>query len=837
MKKRLTLEIVVLLLFYSSMLQAQTWTKMGGNNQGENRFDRFGTRAAISNSGDRFAASAAFSGAGYVKVHRWVSPNWFRVGNIIVGEQVGDAFGSGLAMNNAGDRVAIGARFNSGNGASSGHVRVMEHEPSTNMWNQLGNDIDGQAAQDFFGFSVDLNADGNQVVVGATGSKANGTGSNTGNVRVFQLVNGVWVQSGNDINGDNPGDEFGTAVASSASGTRIAVGSPKNDLGGIDAGLVRVFEFQNGDWVQLGADILGEAASDLSGEAISINASGDRVLIGAPQNDGRGDLSGHVRIYELNNGVWVQLGADIDGEASRDFSGRSVSMDDAGDKVLIGAPGNDGRGQRAGHGRIYEWNGTQWAQLGADIDSENSEASTGTSSAISGSGYRAVLTAPSADGIRNLTDIGRASLYEIPAPCFVTIPDVAFKAALLANMNINTNGDQEISCDEANNFSGLLNLSNLDIADLTGIEAFFSLTELDVSYNNRLTNLPLSQNDELTRLLFNYCDGISSVDFGTINKLFEIRAFTNASMPLATFDVSLHPSLVVLEIVNAQLTTLDLTQNPILKDCNLNGNQIASIDLSANTLLEILEINSNLLINLDLSNNTLLEKLSASDNKMSTLNLLVNVALEEVNVSQNRLVKLGITTNEQLTKLDCTNNRISEINFNQNRELLTLNASSNRLQTLYLANNSKLGQVRVDNNQLTTFDFRNGNNINIDGASFDASNNVDLLCISVDDIAYATTNWTSIDAQSSFNIDCTVSVDDITESNISVYPNPTTDWLDIVISEGQSIQGATLYDLSGHQLIRSTEHRLSLHTLPRGMYILEVILDNGGVAYKKLEKL
>ncbi|CAM9089726.1 unnamed protein product [Chrysoparadoxa australica] len=52
-------------------------------------------------------------------------------------------------------------------------------------------------------------------------------------------------------------------------------------------------------WVQLGLDIDGEAAIDNSGLSVSINADGTVVAIGAPMNDGNGDRSGHTRVYEL----------------------------------------------------------------------------------------------------------------------------------------------------------------------------------------------------------------------------------------------------------------------------------------------------------------------------------------------------------------------------------------------------------------------------------------------------------------------------------------------------------------------------------------------------------
>ena len=63
-----------------------------------------------------------------------------------------------------------------------------------------------------------------------------------------------------------------------------------------------------------------------------MNSAGDRVAIGAYQNDGTASGAGHVRIYEYSSSSWSQLGSDIDGEAASDNSGISVSMNSAGDR-------------------------------------------------------------------------------------------------------------------------------------------------------------------------------------------------------------------------------------------------------------------------------------------------------------------------------------------------------------------------------------------------------------------------------------------------------------------------------------------------------------------------
>jgi hypothetical protein len=176
---------------------------------------------------------------------------------------------------------------------------------------------------------------------------------------------------GTDIGGEASNDYFGVSVAISADGTRVAVGAFRNDgAGADDAGHTRVFEQNNGAWTQLGADIDGEAANDRSGYSVSLSADGNLVAVGAYENDGAGANAGHVRVFAWDNGAWTQLGADLDGESTYDYSGVSLSLSANGTRVAVGATGNDGAGSDAGHTRVFEWNNEAWTQLGADIDGE-----------------------------------------------------------------------------------------------------------------------------------------------------------------------------------------------------------------------------------------------------------------------------------------------------------------------------------------------------------------------------------------------------------------------------------------------------------------------------------
>ena len=82
----------------------------------------------------------------------------------------------------------------------------------------------------------------------------------------------------------------------------------------------------------------------MSGVSVALSDDGSILVVGAPGNDGNGSDSGHVRVYQHNNGSWEQIRQHIDGESSGDLSGVSVALSDDGSIFAVGAPGNDGNG-------------------------------------------------------------------------------------------------------------------------------------------------------------------------------------------------------------------------------------------------------------------------------------------------------------------------------------------------------------------------------------------------------------------------------------------------------------------------------------------------------------
>jgi hypothetical protein len=60
--------------------------------------------------------------------------------------------------------LAVGANLNDGSGSNAGHVKVFDISGA--IWDQIG-DIDGTAADDQFGWDVSLNAAGSRLAVSA----------------------------------------------------------------------------------------------------------------------------------------------------------------------------------------------------------------------------------------------------------------------------------------------------------------------------------------------------------------------------------------------------------------------------------------------------------------------------------------------------------------------------------------------------------------------------------------------------------------------------------------------------------------------------------------------
>ena len=323
---------------------------------------------------------------------------WFDYTQQVVLEDApeGSRAGESVAISDSGDVVAVGAPWF----AEGGRVRMYVRS-STTLWPQLGtNDILGGVGERL-GTRLALSGDGSTVAVDVRRDEGPSL------VRIYRLSEErkTW-----GLIGSIP-DESRFAwrgIALSRDGNRVAIGD------GVKT--VRVFELRAGPlWVQLGGDMTGGYSF---GSAVDLNAEGTRVAVGepsAPSGNGQfgGAAGGVVRVYEFDGSSWKQLGGDIAGDWKGDWSGYSVALDGAGEHVAIGAPDHFDNpvcgGNSCGQARVFEFDGTSWAQLGLDIDAAVADLRFGVSVDLSGDGLTLVVGAP---GSGFSGSIGTATAYK-----------------------------------------------------------------------------------------------------------------------------------------------------------------------------------------------------------------------------------------------------------------------------------------------------------------------------------------------------------------------------------------------------------------------------------------
>jgi len=155
-----------------------------------------------------------------------------------------------------------------------------------------------------------------------------------------------------------------------------------------------------GDFSPRGDDINGAQLNEKSGWSTALSSDGTRLVVGHPYYDAPTPITysdvGRVRVYDWDGTDWVQIGQDMTGPLTNSSShgpqfGRSVTITPDGSRIVIGAPFRGSSGMENGLIRVYEWNDTtsEWDQIGQDIIGET-DFQLGHSVAISPDGSRLV---------------------------------------------------------------------------------------------------------------------------------------------------------------------------------------------------------------------------------------------------------------------------------------------------------------------------------------------------------------------------------------------------------------------------------------------------------------
>ncbi|RVI60709.1 YDG domain-containing protein [Sinorhizobium medicae] len=339
---------------------------------------------------------------------------------------VNDGFGGSVSLNGAGDRLAVGANLDDGFGnrvKDSGAVYLFSFTDAAFSGGTLeavigkgytgGKNVDVAALEndDWFGHSVSLNASGDRLAVGANLDDGFGNGvKDSGAVYLFSFTDAAFSGGGlkavigrgyDNTTGDKnvdvaaleSDDRFGSSVSLNAAGDRLAVGAP-GDGSVVEAGAAYLFSFTDRafsdgapelvidkDYPGFNGAALEEA--DRFGSSVSLNAAGDRLAVGAPGDDGH-DTS---PIIEDNNFGAVYL-----------FSFTDTAFSDSTHEAVIGNGYSGGKN--------------------VDIATLEDGDTFGSSVSLNASGNRLAVGALGGNGANNIDDSGAAYLFRFTDTAF-----------------------------------------------------------------------------------------------------------------------------------------------------------------------------------------------------------------------------------------------------------------------------------------------------------------------------------------------------------------------------------------------------------------------------------
>lgn len=225
---------------------------------------------------------------------------------------------------------------------------------------------------------------------------------------------------------------------------------------------------------------------------------------------------------------------------------------------------------------------------------------------------------------------------------YTAIPDVNFENKLIALRIDSGVADGEVLTSSINSLT-YLDVSSSNITDLTGIQDFVALTELNCDFN-QLTSLDISKNVLLYWL-------------------------TCSFNQLTSLDVSYNLNLGYLDCSINKLTSLDVSNNVKLQDLHCYSNQLTTLDVSKNLTLYTFTCHQNQLTALDVSKILVLYTFSCLENQLTTLDVSQNVAL---------------------TYLDCSSNNLSNLNLKNSKNTLLTNPY------IRLSGNPNLTCIQVD---------------------------------------------------------------------------------------------------------------------------------------------
>ena len=160
------------------------------------------------------------------------------------------------------------------------------------------------------------------------------------------------------INGSSNLDKFGKAVATS--GNFSIVGAPGDSDTSKSSGAAYILKHTGLSWT-ITQKLFASDSAGFSQFGQSVAISGNYAIVGAYGDNGNGPYSGAAYIFYYNGTNWVEMQkiTAIDAPSWNRF-GQSVAIFD--NFAIVGACGDNDRGESAGAAYIFHFDGSNWSQ-------------------------------------------------------------------------------------------------------------------------------------------------------------------------------------------------------------------------------------------------------------------------------------------------------------------------------------------------------------------------------------------------------------------------------------------------------------------------------------------
>jgi hypothetical protein len=220
-------------------------------------------------------------------------------------------------------------------------------------------------AGDVFGDALELSGDGNYAIVGAQYGDTGAT-TNTGAAYIFLRSGSNWTQQAKlTASNAGAGDAFGDgAVSLNSDATYAMVGAKLEDTGASNAGMAYVFTRSGTNWSQQ-TTLQASDRSSLAnfGAYVSLNSDATYAAISAPSDAGSSSNEGAVYIFTRSGSTWTQQAKLVASDTAQSlYFGETVSMNNDGSYVIIGAYGDSTIGTSNGAAYVFTRSGSTWTQ-------------------------------------------------------------------------------------------------------------------------------------------------------------------------------------------------------------------------------------------------------------------------------------------------------------------------------------------------------------------------------------------------------------------------------------------------------------------------------------------